>query len=364
MAIKRINLDKEVEKLIHYPRFEGTPLYTRIPNCNEAYVNSQEDLANKSPAWVKWSQLSYSSPNNIRRIFITSEGVKIHLYQPVVNKSVKNKNSSLKRELAYQGFKVGDVVRDLMDGTNEYIITRTGFNALVNPWVASNIEEIYFDWTVLLSEDIMNMGKGNLFAELTATSNVGITRSTLPYELFDFACLKGQNLKSKFPRLRVIGYIQQLDRVYNMIDYKGGKETVEEMSKLWCSNKVVKVAGADPNCRILLYDVPGSTKYNTEYRSREGIYLYDLEVLKPYFEERKQRINEFRAGLSTGVKEAEVIKVEKSNIENILDSIYERDGEAFVEKTIKIMFTDSKSRLDTLNEMSTDGQKRYGKMLR
>ena len=361
MTAIRINFDKEVEKLIHYPRFEGTPLYTRIPNCREKYANSQEDYSSRQPAWIKWSQLSYGSPNNIRRVFITSEGVKTHLYQPVVNKSVKGKNTSLKREGAYKDFKMQEVLGDLMRGSRNYVITKTGLNALATPWVASNIEEIYFDWTILLSDDIMNMGKGNLFNELTAPSNVGITRSSLPFELFEFACRSEQDIRTKFPRLRVIGYIQQLDRVYNMVGYKGGEESVEEMGKLWCSNKIVKAAGMDPNCRILLYNVPNVSKYNTEYRSREGIYLFDLEVLQPYFENRNKRINEFKAGIVK--KGSEVVNTNKTQIEITLDEIYNRDGEAFIERVINEMFTSRDYARQTLKDMSTEGQKRYSRWL-
>lgn len=357
MAI-RINLDKEVEKLIHFPRFEGTPLYTRIPGCMEGYANTQEDVSTKSLAWIKWSHLSYGSPNNIRRVFITSKGVKTHLYQPIVNKGSKGKNTSLKRENQFSSFKADEVVQSILSGQNEYIVTRTGFNALASPWVASNIEELYFDWTVLLSDDVMNMGKGNLLAELTATSNTGITRSTLPYELFEFACLKGQDIRTKFPRLRVIGYIQQLDRVYNMVDYKGGAESIEEMGKLWCANRVVKAAGADANCRVLIYDVPGVKRLNTDYRKREGIYSYDAEVLLPYFEDRKIKINEYKSKMS---KPQEIVTT-KSEIEITLDEMYERDGVEFIAKTIKVMFTNKEDGKQALNEMSTGGKNRYSRM--
>ena len=358
MVMVRVNLDKEVSRAIHLPRFEDTPLYTRVPDCKEAYFDKSEEVANKSDGWIAKSKIAYGSPNNIRRVFITSEGVFVHLYQPIAFKG-KAGNKGLTRERTYAQFKPMEVYESMMQGRRDYVVTKSGLGALANPWVASNIEEVYFDWSILLSEDILNLGFGNLLVDLTTMKTSKIERSELPYMLYKHFCCDGEDTQNKYPRLRVVGYIQQLARVYKMVDYKPGVETVEEMGKLWCTNNVVKAAGADPNCNILLYDVPNIPKLNTKYRTREGIYLYDLEVLQPYFEERNQKILKYKESVS---KHQEEIKIDKSEIEVLLDEILERDGEEFVAKTIKIMFTNKEDGIKALNEMSTEGKKKYSRM--
>lgn len=359
MAIIRINLDKEVARVIHLPRFEDTPLYTRVPDCREGYYDKAEELSSKSDEWIKKSQLTYGSPNNIRRVFITSEGVFVHFYQPIVYKG-KGGNPSLMREKKYAQFNPYEASASITQGRRDYVITKSGLGALSHPWVASNIEEVYFDWTVLLSEDVLNMGLGNLLIELTAKPVPGIEKSEIPYLIFKHFCCEtkyDEDVRSRFPRLRVVGYIQQLERVYRMVDYKPGEETVEDMGKLWCANEIVKVAGADPACRILLYNIPGVSKYNLEYRTREGIYLYDLEVLQPYFEKRNKRIIEYKQRRAK--EQEEQIVTVKSEIEKQLDEMYERDGAEVVTKAIKIMFTSKELREQTLKEMSTEGKRKY-----
>ena len=91
-----INLDKLISKMIHHPRVQGMPLYTRVDGQLEEGVMSVRD-SNKSVVWLEASKRSYSSPDNIRRIFITHRAVYVHLYRPVIG----TKNTSLRRETTF-----------------------------------------------------------------------------------------------------------------------------------------------------------------------------------------------------------------------------------------------------------------------
>jgi tmRNA-binding protein len=84
-------------------------------------------------------------------------------------------------------------------------------------------------------------------------------------------------------------------------------------------------------------------------------------VLQPYFENRNKRINEFKAGIVK--KGSEVVNTNKTQIEITLDEIYNRDGEAFIERVINEMFTSRDYASQTLKDMSTEGQKRYSRWL-
>ena len=358
MAITRINLDSEVSRLIHFPRFEDAPLYTRVPNCTEGYLDASEELNNKSDAWISKSKITYNSPNNIKRLFITSEGVNTHLYQPIAYNGRGSGNSSLMRERKYSKFNATEAYQSIMAGSRDYVVTRSGLGALAHPWVASNIEEVYFDWTVLMSEDVLNMGLGNLLVGLTTAKTNKIEKSDIPYKIFENFCLKGESISNKFPRLKVIGYIQQLARVYDLIGYKKGSDTILDICNLWCFDPVVKTAGADPNCTILIYNIPNVPKLNTTYRLRDGIYLYDKEVLKDYFESRvaymKNYITTCKENQNKGI-----INNTKSDIEVTLDEMYERDGEEFTAKAVRLMFNNANYRRQVYNDMSSVGKERY-----
>lgn len=363
MAITRINLDREVSRMMHFPRFEDTPLYTRVQNCSEGYFDKSEELVNKSEAWLNKSQITYNSPNNIRRLFITSEGVNTHLYQPIAYNGRKSGNSSLIRERKYNKFNTNEVYTSMIQGSGDFVVTKSGLGALSHPWVASNIEEVYFDWTILMSECIMNMGLGNILEGLTKTQTLRIEKSDIPYKIFDNFCCKGETVSNKFPRLKVIGYIQQLARVYSLVGYKKGSDSVEDMGRMWCFDPVVKTAGADPNCTILLYTIPDVPRLNTTYRLRDGIYLYDKNILKGYFENRVAAIKN-NYSISKENQANKVCNETKSEIEITLDEMYERDGKEFTAKAIKLLFIDVESKRQAYNEMSTDGKEKYKNIFR
>lgn len=354
MAITRVNLDREVSRAIHFPRFEDAPLYTRVPDCKEAYVDKSEDVSNKSEAWIRKSQLTYSSPNNIRRLFITSEGVNVHLFQPIMYKG-KGGNPSLSREKKYSQFKPEEAYMSLSQGKRDFVITKSGLGALSYPWVASNVEEVYFDWTTLLSEDVLNMGMGNLLVDINSQQTTRVERSDIPYKIFTNFCCRGESISNKFPRLKVIGYIQQLSRVYKMVDNRKGRESVEEMHKLWCTSPVIKSAGADPNCRVLLHYVDNVPKINLTYRIRDGIYLYDREVLLPYFESVKKKTE-------SALKRD---KEQKSEFEKILDKAYETEGPKKAQTILRVSLFDipEEEKEKAFNEMSSAGRERYMKLL-
>ena len=80
--ISIINLDKMLTEMVHRPRIDGYPLYTRVDNLMES--GDGTTVTDKGSKWERASKVSYNSPGNIRRLFITHQGVFIHYYAPIV----------------------------------------------------------------------------------------------------------------------------------------------------------------------------------------------------------------------------------------------------------------------------------------
>lgn len=363
---KVINLDKLISTMIHFPKVDGIPLYTRVDSEIDDAIRNQ---LNKSPKWVEYSKRIYGSPDNIRRIFITYKGVYVHLYKPVIG--VKDR-SLVRKTLFSVPFDViyNNIVSSSMFNTKrEYTVRQLGLRALYKPWVCSNVEEVYFDWTIFLSEDVKNLGYGDLMNYYKA-SGVGKVEPILT--LFQAACLSdGCKLEDRFPRLRCFGYVSHLEDLYNSIPLKPGTDSIEDLSKPWYMNDLFISAVKSGACIAAIYDVPGVPKLNTKYSLKDGIYLFDREVLKDYFVALEERIKQYQKSKQLSEidkQKAELIrkvKSTKSSLELMIDEIYVKEGAEQARIALKLAFDGlKKSEVESiLNEMSSEGKERYSKIL-
>lgn len=360
-----INLDKLISSMIHFPKVDGIPLYTRVDNQIDEYIRSQ---LNKSPKWVEYSKRIYGSPDNIRRVFITYKGVYVHLYRPVAG----GKDKSLVRKTLFSpAFDVvyNDIMTSAMTGArSKYKVRQYGLRALYKPWVCSNVEEVYFDWTLFLSEDIRNIGFGDLLMYYKSGE-----KSVEPIKtIFEAACLSdGCKLADRYPRLKCIGYISSLEEIYNAIPIKPGADSLDDMMKPWYNNNVLIEAVRNGSCNAAVYDIPGVPKLNAKYSVKDGIYLFDRDVLKDYFLALEERIKQYQKGkrLSEVEKQKEElikkVKNTKSGLELLIDEIYAKEGAEKARLALRITFDGlKKSEIEAiLNEMSTEGNERYRALL-
>lgn len=368
MGIQTISLDRVIGNMIHHPRIDGVPLYVRVDGQME--YGDCRLATTKSDKWVAASKKAYGSPDNIRRIFITHRAVYVHLYKPVVG--VKNK--SLRREIAFptdfQTILNNYKTSKEMGTAPEYRVRQYGLSALCKPWVCSNIEEIYFDWSLFLSEDINNLGMGNMFNVYEKATSELINSEPIKV-LFETACLKGvKNLSERFPRLRCIGYIQHLEDIYHKVIPKSGEESLEDMMKPWCVNEYVKILIKEPLSAVSIYNIPNMTKLNTKYSLKDGIYMYDRDVLKDYFMSLEVRITDYyrnkRDNAIDSKKEALVNKVKKSksSFEITIDEIYAKEGINGATIAIRLALDgiSKDEKLKIINNMSDEGKERYTKI--
>lgn len=365
-----LNLDKLVASLIHHPKVDGIPLYTRVDGQLESGDNKV--LNNKSDRWVEASKVCCGSPDNIKRVFITYKGVYTHLYRPVLGA----RDQSLKREKMYNtdfSQVYADIQRSIATATpRNYVVRGLGLKAFYRPWVCSNIEEIYFDWVLFLSDDVQNLGLGDFF-RLYAPGQCKLLPPGPIKMLFEVAALRGvKDIRDRFPRLRCIGYIQELEAIYHRVPGKPGEETIEDMVKPWYTNAYVGAAIKNPNCAVSIYNIPNVPKLNMVYSVKDGIYVFDRDVLRDYFSMQESRIKSYiaeqRDKRVDEAKEELVKKAQKakSGFELTMDEIYAKEGPRGALAALKIsmrgLSEEDKEKL--LSNMSMEGQQRYRELLK
>lgn len=381
---KKINLNSIVSKCVHRPAVLSdanmTPLYKR----NDEVSKNPADNIKRSPEWIKATETKYTSPNNVKRVFITYKGVYVHLFRPIKG----DKTGSLSEFYPYTSVdKEIDMVaarESKMRRDRQIIISQLGLNAIKHPWSCSNIEEIYFDWTIFLSDDIQNYGYADLLSMFTQRGTTTIRDGRILWELFSRTCLNsGEKINNTFPRLKIIGYIDNLKDVYDRVG-KPRETSVESIANLWYKNDVVKTVMHDPNHLIAIYKIPNVTVYNTKFTTR-SYYNFDIEVLEPYFkklseditnyirkkqgtliEDKKQTTAENSTGAISGGRNTtevaqKVKKVEKSEYEIALDESLPIVGDKGVYMSLKMMLNNlGKDKwLQLFRDMSDDGRIKY-----
>lgn len=343
-----INLDKLLAEMVHRPRIDGFPLYARVDNQLES--GDGLIIENRGGKWDRASKISYNSPGNIRRIFITYKGVYIHYYTPVVGD---------KRKSLVQGTKfpipLNEVLTNMygsgMVTEPRYRVRGQALSILYKPWVCSNIEEVYFDWSILLSEDIANMGMGNLFLAYTNIKSDKMVDYQPIKNIFEITCLRNiSNMRERFPRLRCIGYISLLDEIYEAVEQIRDKSSL----KVWCNNEIIIDAIKNPDIVVSIYKFDDVKDGNTKFSIKDGLYLYDRGVLKEYQRRFKEKVkNQIKNDIEDDKN--------KSSIEIKLGQIKEKYGLSMA----KIAFNVAVSGIDqdevrnVINNMSTDGKNNY-----
>lgn len=349
--IKKINLDSIIQSRVHQPRVDGVPIYARVDGIAEM---GEGKVAVKSPKWEETVRKSRNSPDNIKRVFITYKGVYVHYYRPITG----IKSNSLKVEKELKEINLMEARQHIENNTGQYHVKGTGISALVKPWVCSNIEEVYFDWSLLLSDDIHGM-----FGHIQPNQ---VTKEFVE-RLFSEICLKGINDASKrFPRLRVVGYVYNLADMYKSIPDKPGTDSIDDMKTPWGVNDLMKSemqAG-----RAYLW-IPRTAELNKDYSIKPNLYVFDNEVLQPYFENMVRRIDKAKAEQQESLKASYEVKNKpdrpKGNFEKTLDNLFNMGGTAEAERGIRIALDGlSKSERQAIYDTLTNaGQEKYGSLM-
>lgn len=355
-----VNLDTTVINRVHSPRVDGNPIYARVDGGMES---GDGRSTTKTEKWANVVEKSYSSPDNIRRVFITHRAVYIHLYRPIpgVNSGSLRVEKTLKLDM-------NEVLPGIFAEFGqkpEYKVTGTGIAAIARPWVCSNIEELYFDWSIFISYDIMNMGFGNIYNDYILKQNQ--VPLDIIKQLFNKACMSNiKEIRTRFPRLRSVGYIQSLEEIYNSEQGKSGVDSIDDLKKPWCINSGVKAA---IQCgQATIWKVEGLPELNYARSVKPNIYVFDRDILEPYFNNLESRIRTFirseRDKKSDTKREKLIAEAQsvKGSFEKMMDKIYSTGGIESVRKSIMITLKHSTSieRKEIYESLTSDGKIRYG----
>lgn len=288
-----INLSSMLITHINKPCIKNSNivLYTHVADFKGELTGNDVETS-KSDKLIKVGKNNYSSPTNIRKVFITADKVLVQTYKPIIKGGKADTNgcwneSSLEKENIKEAFFNNEKER----------FTGNIFKIFYKPWVMSNIEEIYIDWTLLISDDIQNRfpEAAQLLQLITDNSGGRVIKSDLPQRIFEDA--NGGNFKSireRYPRLKCIAMISNLGQIINN-QHDKGKSTgsIEDFSMLWIRNETNKRLLEQSNSVIILntlFDDIG--RINRNFAVRDGVYKFDSEILKPYFKDIQSRMLE------------------------------------------------------------------------
>lgn len=279
-----INLSKMLIKHINKPCVKGTSivLYTHIADYKGELTESDVEIS-KNDKLTEIGQRNYSSPTNIRRVFITSSKVLVQTYKPIIRGGKPDTNGCWNES----SLEVENNIKEIFLNNEKERFTGNIFKIFSKPWVISNIEEIYIDWSLLVSDDIQNRFPEAAQLLQSIINNAGGRKinSDLPQRIFEDA--NGGNIKSireRYPRLKCISMISNLEQVINNQFNKGNSGSTEDFSKLWIENEINKGLVEQSNSVIILntlFDDIG--KVNRNFAIRDGVYKFDAEILKDYF---------------------------------------------------------------------------------
>lgn len=354
-----VNLNAAINKAMHRPITKNGEytLYTKFGDSSSV-ESTQMTEAEKDAEFIEKSKSNFNSPTNIRRVFVTHNKVYVHYYCPyIVNNSpcgkytsevelipVPGNKSTTLYEIASsmaefseinQAFKTqgGRAASTVFaeQGRKIYKTSGTMINIISSYYACNNIEELYFDWTLLMSNDIE--------AYLPVTHRITANRAVLNnwthsdsykqnYDNFmlELMCQildlrTKEDILKKFPRLKALGIISNLADIMknpavingngllqNRTDTKAWLEVNSEL--IHRSNSIVQISFLQQQL----------SKPNYTFKVKDQQYKFDHDYLKDYVDKYKKA---FENILRTGNAEGTIQKAEQKpkEIDETLDRL-------------------------------------------
>lgn len=365
MAKKTISLSSTINNNMHRPKTKsGFVLYPKVEGYKGTSENAEVTTkAEADPSYIAQSTKNYNSPTNIKRVFITAKHITVEYHAgPIINGASSNRWTQVESRDASIGMTLyeiaekiatyeDDMHKHMMDkainakavAPTQYVIDGK-FNIGSHPYACSNIEEIYFDWSVLLSHEtapyFQELLKGATPAEV-ATKFVNfnttfVCENPMPINLFAAQSAGGsKDLRKKYPRLREITFISNLEELTMGGMTAGFMKTVEgeltgEAYKTWfdLNEEIIK---ASHTCTIrgnMTGQVPNP---NDKFEVKSGVYAFDLDKLsghvQTYIDNIKNLLRQQKYGTAVEEKaEADAEDFEMIDIEKRLLEIEEKYG--------------------------------------
>ena len=353
-----VNLNSAINKAMHRPitKTGEYTLYTKYNDSSSA-ENSQMTEAEKDAEFIEKSKSNFNSPTNIRRVFVTNRKVYVHYYCPyIINNSPTGKYVSEVDLVPVPGNKevslyevaesmamfseynyafkngMGRAASTMFaeEGKKIYKTTGTLINILSSYYACNNIEELYFDWTLLMSNE--------LEAYLPATHKITSNRQILNnwvnspeyrknYDKFMISLMSEildlrteDDIKKKFPRLKAIGIISNLDAIMrnpSVINSQGLLKSRTD-TKSWLEVNDELIQRSNSIVQISIINMSSAPNYTFKVKDQQ--YKFDHDYLKDYVDKYKKA---FENILRTGNAEGKVDIPEETTgeIDTTLDEL-------------------------------------------
>lgn len=308
------SISKLVRQGLHYPSVDGIPIYKRVDDTIDTDTNAEVTSRVTEISKEKWG-----SPDNIRRVFITNSRVIVHLYCPI-------HNSSTKRRVMEYKFDKPISVQEVASG----LIKGNALREIFKPWVFSNIEEVYFDWAVVGSTTVRNLGLGDLYKRYTMPKNY--REDAILDKLMEYSTSNKPDWLASYPRLKVVACIRELDKVIDITKANSriaydcvGQDRIGIVKEVWVTSKKAIEAIKEVRTPIALkiYNRP---KLNTAYSLKDGIYLYDKDTLCLYFKGIELMAREEKLANTMFVPSSSNVDTNRE-IKDIIDKMISEIGE-------------------------------------
>ena len=348
MAKKSIAVNSQISKIMHRPTTtSGYVLYTKQKSYNgELEGGAISSKAATDPEYVRKSENNYNSPTNIRRLFITGKGVAVQYY---TGPQLAGKRGPLwnHKTVEVDLFDVANKIMNYSSEHSKYLMQKTidakavapdqystsgnGIGVVSNPYVCSNIEEVYFDWTLLMSADAAPYFQGmlntntyaaflNKATSFSESKNENIIRF---FEAFNSGGTK--DIRKRFPRLRIVAMISNLDDIINHPSMKkSGLNMIDEVQSTESWYKANKELIQASNSIVWIGDLSqGLNNPNTEFVVKSQQYKFDYEILDAFVKSYISKIDNIKRQQKYGnTAEAKVEEaLEMSDVETKLVEI-------------------------------------------
>ena len=178
--------------------------------------------------------------------------------------------------------------------------TGLGLKGIYKPWVCSNLEELYFDDSIFLSDQLRNSGFNSIYEKIQRKQSGFITNEFIK-DLLNFTLEDGW--MDRYPRLCVVGMISKLDKILEYHD-KGNNDIKSSNIRWYELDKNKELITRSGSLYSILVTKRGEGKYNSKFYLRDGIYAFDDKYLKDYikryvegiklYQDKKVRVSEER----------------------------------------------------------------------
>ena len=330
MAINRtekINLYREITNIMHQPSVNGHPFYIRLADGTDK--EGDYDEAMKDAEFVKNISSNINSPTNIRRVFITNEGITIHYYASPIYKGGKSPRGHITSHKFKRNFK--DIAEDILMYDQKlqnyamaiqsgdvkakppikYTVENSGMQCFSNPYTLNNIEEIYFDWVMLLAVENQPYIGGEAFCRnlvyniLSGQTGCGFQENPGLMNLFIERNSGGaSNIRKRFPRLRMIGFVSNLADIMNnprMDRVNTEFDDPKSAGVIWIMSDRNKQLIKEMNSLVMTVPLQAMTsdlkKLNQNFTVKVNDYVFDRDYLQKEIDGFKAAVEQYNLKL-------------------------------------------------------------------